>query len=176
MNSSPPYYRIRSRRDTPANWTTVNPVLGLGEIGVELSADISIGDKIKIGNGIDVWSDLPYSGGGGGGSAAPTISGSRSIPVNISSAGGITPPGGYNQLIYLQGLGGNVTVTANPQVAAGVNDGELLELRGRNNAQFVKVTNGNGLSLNGDCFLFADTSLWLRWDTVNWVEVSRRDS
>jgi|SRR6267142_2210092 len=115
-------------------------------------------------------------GGGGGGGSAPTISGTRSSPVNITAAGGITPPGGYNQLIYLQGNAGNIVVTANPSVAAGTADGQLLELRGRNDSQTVSLANGNGLSLNGSCLLAADDSLWLRWDTVNWVELSRREN
>jgi hypothetical protein len=56
---------IRLRRDTAANWTSVNPVLALGEPGFETDTN-----KIKFGNGLSAWNSLSYSGGGGGGSVA----------------------------------------------------------------------------------------------------------
>ena len=47
--------RIQLRRDTTANWDRVNPVLAQGEIGVDLTAK-----NIKVGDGINVWSQLNY--------------------------------------------------------------------------------------------------------------------
>lgn len=165
-------YIIRTRRGTSEEWTSANTLLKLGEQGIETDTR-----REKFGNGVDAWNDLQYSAGGGGGSSAPLILGTRSVPIDITAVGGITPPGGsYNQLIYLEGAGGPVAITANPQVAAGVNDGEILELRGRSDTNTVKVANGNGLSLNGTCMIGLDWSLTLRWDTVNWVEVSRREN
>jgi len=56
--------RIVIRRDTAANWTTVNPVLLNGEWGFETDAR-----KLKIGDGVSTWAALSYfSTGGGGGS------------------------------------------------------------------------------------------------------------
>lgn len=52
--------RIRLRRDSASNWSANNPILGSGEPGVELDTN-----KIKIGNGVDSWSILPYIAGGG---------------------------------------------------------------------------------------------------------------
>lgn len=49
--------RIQLRRDTALNWTTVNPILAEGEVGLELDTD-----KFKIGNGLDPWVLLPYGG------------------------------------------------------------------------------------------------------------------
>lgn len=46
---------IQLRRDSAAQWATVNPVIAEGEIGYELDTG-----KIKVGNGIDAWNDLPY--------------------------------------------------------------------------------------------------------------------
>lgn len=54
-------YKIQLRRDTAANWTAVNPVLALGEAGVETDTD-----KIKIGDGVSAWDALPYMAGGSG--------------------------------------------------------------------------------------------------------------
>jgi hypothetical protein len=49
--------QIQKRRDTSLNWFTVNPLLADGEEGIERDTGF-----IKIGNGIDRWNSLPYSG------------------------------------------------------------------------------------------------------------------
>ena len=49
--------RIQLRNDTAENWTTKNPLLLKGEMGVEIDTR-----KIKIGNGTDHWTTLEYSG------------------------------------------------------------------------------------------------------------------
>lgn len=56
--------RMWQRRDTAANWTTKNPVLAAGEIGVELPGEKI---KMKIGDGSTPWVDLAYFGGEEGG-------------------------------------------------------------------------------------------------------------
>ena len=47
--------RIQLRRATAASWTSVNPILALGEAGVETDTY-----KIKVGNGVDTWTNLAY--------------------------------------------------------------------------------------------------------------------
>jgi hypothetical protein len=47
--------RIQLRRDTAANWTSFNPILRAGEIGVETDTQ-----RIKIGDGSGTWSSRPY--------------------------------------------------------------------------------------------------------------------
>lgn len=49
---------IRVRRDTAADWISVDPVLALGEPGLETDTG-----KVKWGDGSTAWSGLPYSGG-----------------------------------------------------------------------------------------------------------------
>ncbi len=49
--------RIQLRNDTAENWTTQNPILLKGEMGVEIDTG-----KTKIGNGTDDWKTLKYSG------------------------------------------------------------------------------------------------------------------
>lgn len=49
--------KIQLRRDTAANWASVNPVLSQGEPGVELDTN-----KWKIGNGTSTWAVLAYQG------------------------------------------------------------------------------------------------------------------
>jgi len=48
---------IQLRRGTAAEWTAANPVLAVGEIGIETDTD-----QFKIGNGADAWSVRPYGG------------------------------------------------------------------------------------------------------------------
>jgi len=47
--------RIKLRRDTAANWTANNPILALGEAGIETDHN-----NIKYGDGITPWNDLDY--------------------------------------------------------------------------------------------------------------------
>lgn len=51
--------QIQQRRDTAANWTSVNPVLADGEVGIEQDTD-GVTRSMKIGNGINTWNELPY--------------------------------------------------------------------------------------------------------------------
>jgi len=46
---------IQLRRDTKTNWTTNNPILALGEKGIESDTN-----KEKNGNGVTPWNGLPY--------------------------------------------------------------------------------------------------------------------
>lgn len=48
---------IQLRRGTAAQWTSANPVLEGGEFGVETDTL-----KIKVGDGVNVWTGLPYVG------------------------------------------------------------------------------------------------------------------
>lgn len=52
---------IKLRRALASEWESVNPILLSGEPGVELDSF-----KLKIGNGILSWNDLPYIAGGVG--------------------------------------------------------------------------------------------------------------
>lgn len=48
---------IQFRRDTAANWTSANPTLAQGELGLEYDTA-----KYKIGNGSTAWNSLAYGG------------------------------------------------------------------------------------------------------------------
>jgi len=52
--------QIQIRRDTTANWESVNPVLADGEIGYDTTVN-----RFKVGNGADAWRDIEYSGADG---------------------------------------------------------------------------------------------------------------
>lgn len=59
--------KIIQRHDTAANWTSINPVLAAGEMGVETDTN-----KFKFGDGVTAWSGLAYAAGEGGGIDAYT--------------------------------------------------------------------------------------------------------
>lgn len=48
--------RIQMRRDSSANWTSNNPLLAEGEMGLELNTG-----RWKIGDGVNTWTALAYS-------------------------------------------------------------------------------------------------------------------
>lgn len=47
----------QQRIDTSANWAAINPILLVGELGIESDTG-----KIKCGNGVTAWSSLSYIG------------------------------------------------------------------------------------------------------------------
>lgn len=50
--------RLQVRRDLQANWTTNNPLMASGEIGLETDTDL-----VKFGDGLNQWNSLPYFNG-----------------------------------------------------------------------------------------------------------------
>ena len=77
---------IQHRRGTASEWTTANPVLAAGEIGVEIGTPF----KFKIGDGTSTWTALSYFSAGGGGDVA-SVNGQTGAVVltadNISTIG-----------------------------------------------------------------------------------------
>ena len=53
---------IKFKRGQSSSWVSQNPVLQPGEPGYELDTG-----RVKIGNGVDAWLDLPYVGEDGTG-------------------------------------------------------------------------------------------------------------
>lgn len=47
--------RIQLRRDSSANWASANPILAQGEPALEIDTG-----RLKVGDGLTVWSDLAY--------------------------------------------------------------------------------------------------------------------
>ncbi len=52
-----PNIQLQFRRGTAAEWTSANPTLAAGELGLE--SDTS---RFKVGNGTSTWTALPYGG------------------------------------------------------------------------------------------------------------------
>jgi hypothetical protein len=75
--------KIQNRNDTKANWSTYNPILMLGEIGVITDYP----NLFKIGDGVHNWNDLKLSGNlSSGGSICYSSDGSCWL-VSVSTSG-----------------------------------------------------------------------------------------
>lgn len=69
--------KIQLRRDTASNWTSINPVLKSGELGIETDTL-----KFKIGNGTAAWNSLiSYAMRPGEPNGVATLNSSGKIPV-----------------------------------------------------------------------------------------------
>ena len=93
-----PHIQIQFRRDTSAIWTSANPTLASGEMGIELDTK-----QFKIGDGNTPWRLLPYGGLQGPVGPAGLILPSQTPQVGqvLTYVGG--PPSGIewrNQLSY----------------------------------------------------------------------------
>lgn len=75
---------IMQRRDYAATWTTVNPVLRLGEVGWERDTQ-----KCKLGDGTSVWTALPYAMPGADGQ--PGDDGAPGIVMVVHGTDGTYP-------------------------------------------------------------------------------------
>lgn len=125
---------IQLRRGTAAEWTAADPVLDAGEPGYELDTD-----QVKIGNGTDVWSALPYfgaGGGGAGGSGGPAFTEGFYIavpsgPSVASNAGGWrgVAPFWVDREIHLTRIG--ITVTSGADTGRTVRLGLYADSNGR---------------------------------------------
>jgi len=79
---------IQLRRDTAANWTISNPVLAVGEPGVETDTGY-----VKYGDGATPWTSLPYASSvvsalvNGGPSVTVDNYGSLTVPGNVYASG-----------------------------------------------------------------------------------------
>ncbi len=69
------YKKILLRRDTASNWTSANPTLSGGEMGVETDTL-----KFKLGNGATAWNSLNYY-------ASPTLNDIGDVTITSASNG-----------------------------------------------------------------------------------------
>jgi len=110
----------------------------------------------------------------------PMLFGSRGSPELITAGTGINvaasnmSASAIDQVIFVAGNGGPVTITASPAIQAGTIIGQRMQLIGRDNTNTVTLQNSNGqLELNGDCTLGLSDVLNLIYDGTAWVETSR---
>jgi len=104
--------------------------------------------------------------------------GTIGAPVIITGAGGV--PSHPNPLFqqYIASSGGEVAVTATPQLAAGTVIGQKQILIGTSNANYIVLDGtlaGSGISTQGQILLIKDQTIEFDWNGTYWNEVTRRD-
>lgn len=127
---------ILLRNDTATNWTSENPVLAKGEIGVEIDTN-----KFKFGDGIKTWSQLNYAG---------------SIVASSNTNGHITIDG-TDVTVYTLPIGGSaiggVKTTSSGAGTVKINSSGTMELNtsGTTAGTYSKVTvNNKGVVTGGE--------------------------
>lgn len=109
--------------------------------------------------------------------AALGVVGSHAAPSAIVAGTGIPAPATERTKHYIQGSGGAVDVSANPQIAAGSLEGWELTLVGCSDTNTVLLENGDGLIMNGPYTLVDGSIIRFTWDAGQslWQEVCRND-
>lgn len=93
MGVTPVATKIILRHDTAANWTSANPVLSLGEIGLEVGTLL-----YKIGDGATAWNALPYR----------EISGELISALLMSAIADPGAPSAGQMRLYAKNIGGRI--------------------------------------------------------------------
>lgn len=140
---------IQIRRDTAANWASVNPILESGEIGLEIDTDL-----FKIGDGVTAWASRTYGG----------LQGEAGIqgPEGPAGADGadstIAGPQGIQGTTGIQGIQGETGATG-PAGAGGSGGGSGATLTNYNFTATAGQTNFSGSDDNSATLSYTATSL-----------------
>lgn len=161
--------KIQIRRDTASNWTSADPTLSNGELGLETDTK-----KLKAGDGSTAWSSLDYYTLGTVGyitaTSTDTLSNKTLTAPKIVDAGFIADANGAEQIIFQTTASAvnqfDVTnaATGNPPKLSATGDDSNIDLdleakgtghvtiRGNSNAgaiQFNCESNSHGVILKG---------------------------
>tara|TARA_R110000868_G_scaffold395214_1_gene666799 strand:+ start:1959 stop:2786 length:828 start_codon:yes stop_codon:yes gene_type:complete len=99
--------QIQIRNGTAAQWTSANPVLAAGEIGIENDTR-----KQKFGDGTTAWNSLSYSGGGTVSSVGGTGSvNGITLSGTVTNSGNLTLGGALTGVNLASQVTGNLPVT-----------------------------------------------------------------
>jgi hypothetical protein len=160
--------QIQFRRGTASEWTSANPILAVGEMGLETDTDL-----FKIGNGSTAWNSLGYGGIAGpeGPAGDPTLTINQQTDtytvlltdasklIEMSNSGGINlnipvdasadfPVG--TQISVLQTGAGQVTIQAVDGLTTTINGTPGLKLRTRWSAATLIKRAANLWVVTGD--------------------------
>jgi hypothetical protein len=104
---------------------------------------------------------------------APTTS-SLADPLEVSVAG-FTPDTVHDKTYFVQGDGGAIDVSANPQLGAGSTVGQKILLVGCSETNTLILEDGTGLALDGPWTGELNDTLNLVWNGSVWVETARTE-
>lgn len=108
---------IKLRRGTASQWTTANPVLAAGEMGVETDTN-----KSKYGNGSTAWASLPYS--------VATAAGTATVEWTdvLNKPSTFTPSSHTHAIADVTNL--QTSLDAKQPIVSGISDTEIGYLEG----------------------------------------------
>lgn len=158
--------------------TSGSVVVGNGTSAVSLVAPSTSGNVLTS-NGTTWVSSAPAATGG-----IANVVASAGSPQSVTAGAGVSVTGqivnGPN-VVFVQGSGGAVTVTATPSITACTAAGEMLTLVGESATNTVTLQDNAGLAgsklqLNGNITLGLNSTISFVCDAAagDWVEVSRR--
>lgn len=165
---------IKFRRDNSANWVSINPIPALGEPCYEIDTD-----KLKIGNGVDHYTDLQYITDGGTATipvASNTTLGGIKVGDNLSVTGDgtlsasseaktvLTP----NGLLKLDNAGLHNEDNSRAVIARSP-DGQEVTV---GNIYEKTVIDGSSIKLNSTTITDRDGNAFLTGNTINGVKLS----
>ena len=138
--------QIQLRNDTAANWTSANPTLAVGELGIETDTD-----QFKIGDGTTAWNSLTYGGivgpaGADGADGVNGVDGTNGVDGSFSSTQ--TIESGTTRALTSADAGklitnaGAITITVQ-----GLSVGQQVDFL-QTNASQITFTPGSGITLN----------------------------
>ena len=110
--------KIQLRRDTLANWSTVNPVLGDGEPGFVIDTN-----QVKYGDGSTSWNDLGWGGEGFNPTSVAVGEGAGEINQSNNSVAVGKYAGNLNQGYWATAVGPFAGVDTQGNEAVAVGDG-----------------------------------------------------
>lgn len=123
--------QIQLRNDTAANWTTNNPTLAVGEMGLETNTG-----KYKIGTGAAAWTALAYGGVNG---TVPT--GYLTKTISDKTANYTTVAGDAGNLV--RSTNSAITITVSNTLTVG----QFIDFAQYGSGQ-VTFAAGSGVTLN----------------------------
>lgn len=126
--------QIQLRRDTAADWTSVDPTLAEGELGIETDTD-----KVKIGDGATAWTSLPYF--------SPGVSEITDIPTSETDTALVLAPDGVGGVEFRAESGGVADILDLP--TAETDTALVLAPDGAGGVEFRAETGGGGGGSSG---------------------------
>ncbi len=121
--------KIKLRRGLAERWTSVNPILSEGEMGIETDTQ-----KFKFGDGTTTWSLLPYASSGSSGDIPTKLSQLENdegfIDIeDVETAGYTKNVGTVTSVNNVEPVDGNVSIDIPSEVTEStVSDWDLLRM------------------------------------------------
>jgi hypothetical protein len=146
-----PFLTLQFRRGTASQWSTANPTLAAGEMGIETNTN-----QFKLGDGTTLWNDLPY-----GGIQGPPAQLSSIVSISTLTTSTITTDSIYfkSSIQLYGGAPGLFTSTLNYVSASATNTTSFNTLTGElGYSDYLQLSSITSLStIQTSSLLFATT-------------------